>query len=150
MSFSLPKDANGIVYLGNLDSNNNVALPTEQYIAVGNPKIYLPVSTTNPLPGSKYGNTIGNQTSLSVAAATNILTSSYSAASCQESTLMLMTDTVGTLSLLVDGVSGLLNNGVTLATGQWYTFKIPLASGSTYNIQFSVGATLQIKWVAGI
>lgn len=36
--------------INSIDSQGYIAVPTEQYIAVGNPKIYLPVSAANPLP----------------------------------------------------------------------------------------------------
>ncbi|TGE35863.1 hypothetical protein E4K67_22355 [Desulfosporosinus fructosivorans] len=42
----------GIPYIGNLDSEGNLAIPTEQYILKAG--IYLPVSATNPLPTSLF------------------------------------------------------------------------------------------------
>jgi hypothetical protein len=96
------------------------------------------------------GSLIKKGTALSVTANTDILGTTYTAASNMSSTLMIMTDTVGTLSLKVDGVLGLLNSGSSLDTGKWYAFDVPIINASTYNLQFSVGATMQIKWIGGI
>jgi hypothetical protein len=49
-----------IPYLANRDSNNNPAVPTEQYVKVNN--IYLPVSATNPLPTQLTGSKVSGPT----------------------------------------------------------------------------------------
>jgi len=84
-----------------------------------------------------------------VVANTNIDTD-YTAPSFQKSTLMVMTNTTGVLSLIADVVSGSLNSGTSLNSNQWYSFEVPLMSGSVYNLQFSAGATMQVKWLGGV
>ena len=47
MKLPIPTNS-GIPYIGNLDAEGNLALPTEQYILSGG--VYVPVSVANPLP----------------------------------------------------------------------------------------------------
>lgn len=103
------------------------------------------VSTTTSLSGSLAK----NHTDVSVTADTDIITDYTATANCN-STLMVMTDTGGVLSLEVDAKMGELNGGVALTVNQWYAFDIPLLSGSVYNLQLSANATMQIKWIGGI
>lgn len=90
---------------------------------------------------------VAKLTAQSVTADTDILTSAFTATENRTSLLLVMTNTEGILSLVLDGVSGYLNDGDSLEASKWYAFEIPVTSGSTYNLQFSVDATLQIKWV---
>lgn len=92
------------------------------------------------------GSLANNQTNASVTANTNILTANYTATAYRKSVLQVMTNTAGILSLVVDGVSGTLNSGSALTANAWYEFEISLLSGSTYNLQLSADATMQVKW----
>jgi len=65
--FTLQLDSNGVPYVGNLDTNDKVAVPTEQYIKVGN--FYLPVSNANPLPSAQTNAPLSAVTTLQNAAA---------------------------------------------------------------------------------
>jgi len=93
------------------------------------------------------GSLVANETNKAVMANTNILAADYTADGNKSSLLMVLTDTSSVLSLLVDGVSGTLNSGIALDAGKWYAFEIPITYQSTYNLQSSVSATMQIKWV---
>jgi len=95
------------------------------------------------------GTLINNQTSKAVTASTNILTANYTSLNYQQSTLMVSTSTTGILSLAVDGVLSTLNSGVALDINKWYAFDVLLLKDSTYNLQLSVDATMQIKWAGG-
>jgi hypothetical protein len=97
-------------------------------------------------PVSVVGSLANNQTDASVTANTDILTEDYTATSYNKSVLQVMTDTAGVLSLIVDDVSGTLNSGSALTANAWYEFEVSLLSGSTYNLQLSVNATMQVKW----
>ena len=98
---------------------------------------------------SIQGNLINNQTNKAVTASTNILASNYTALNYQQSTLMVSTSATGILSLAVDGVLSTLNSGVALDINKWYAFDVLLLKDSIYNLQLSVDATMQIKWVGG-
>lgn len=52
MKLPIPTNS-GIPYVGNLDAEGNLAIPTEQYILSGG--LYLPVSAVNPLPSTGVG-----------------------------------------------------------------------------------------------
>ena len=106
---------------------------------------------TDGNPGSMKltGSLICKETNKVVAVATDIL-NDYTATINTNSTLMVMTNTVGILSLEVDAVLGSLNSAVALDTGKWYAFDIPITATSVYNLQFSAIATMQIKWIGGI
>ena len=104
------------------------------------------VANGNPVPTTIVGSLANNQTNKAVTANTNILTSNYTSTKYSKSVLQVMTGTAGILSLVVDGVSGTLNSGLALTASAWYEFEISLLSGSTYNLQLSVGATMQEKW----
>lgn len=93
------------------------------------------------------GSLVAKETNKAVTANTNILAADYTADGNKSSLLMVLTDTSSVLSLLVDGVSGTLNSGIALDAGKWYAFEIPITYQSTYNLQSSVSATMQIKWV---
>lgn len=95
------------------------------------------------------GSTLAKETNKAVTAATDILTD-YTAPSNANSVLMVLTNTAGVLSLEVDAVLGSLNGGNPLDIGKWYAFEIPLTATSIYNLQFSVNATMQIKWIGGV
>lgn len=96
------------------------------------------------------GSIVSTLTDEVVVAATNIIDSDYTAPSSSRSQLMVSTDTGGILSLLVDGKASYLNSGAALSVGLWYAFEIPLVLNSTYNLQFSAGATMQVKWIVGV
>jgi len=104
------------------------------------------VSAVNPVPTSIVGSLANNQTNKVTLANTNILAVNYTSTAYSKSILQVMTNTAGVLSLVVDGVSGTLNSGLALVANAWYEFDISLLSGSTYNLQLSVGATMQVKW----
>jgi hypothetical protein len=104
-------------------------------------------SKDNPVAVEVSGSLVAKETNKVVTAATNILASDYTATKNGSMQLMVQTDTAGVLSLIVDGVSGKMNAGASLATGVLYAFEIPMTAESTYNLQLSVGATMQIKWV---
>ena len=80
---------------------------------------------------SIIGSLTNNQTNKAVTANTNILASNYSPTSYQKSVMTVMTNTTGVLSLVIDGVAGAINSGVALNASQWYSFEIPLMTGST-------------------
>ncbi|MDP4158136.1 MAG: hypothetical protein Q8911_00020 [Bacillota bacterium] len=92
------------------------------------------------------GSLANNQTNAVVIANTNIFTANYTASRYSKSVLQVTTNTSGVLSLVVDGAAGTLNSGIALTANAWYEFEISLLSGSTYNLQLSVGAIMQIKW----
>jgi|GEM_PF-5232732 len=94
------------------------------------------------------GSILQNETNKVVVANTDILTD-YTATKTIQTTLMVETATGGILSLEVDGVLASLNGGSALDTGKWYAFDIPILAASVYNLKFSVGATMQIKWIGG-
>jgi len=95
------------------------------------------------------GSLISKETNKAVTANTDILTD-YTATVNMTSTLMVLTNTSGILSLEVDSVLGSMNGGIALDTGKWYAFDIPITNTSVYNLKFSVNATMQIKWIGGI
>lgn len=101
----------------------------------------------NPGVVTVNGSLVANETNKAVTANTNILAANYTADGNKSSLLMVLTNTPNVLSLLVDGVSGTLNSGIALDAGKWYAFEIPITYQSTYNLQSSVSATMQIKWV---
>ena len=92
------------------------------------------------------GSLAKNETNKVVTANANIWTENYTVDKYSKSVLQVMADTAGVLSLVIDGVAGTLNSGSTLTANAWYEFDISLLSGSTYNLQLSVGATMQVKW----
>ncbi len=94
------------------------------------------------------GSILGKETNKAVTANTDILTD-YNASKTIQTTLMVATNTSGILKLEVDGSLNELNGGVALATGKWYAFDIPVLAESVYNLQFTVNATMQIKWIGG-
>ena len=114
-------------------------------ITVGNGDIYR----INETYSSNVSNLVSNQTNKAVTASTNILAANYTALNYQQSTLMVSTSATGILSLAVDGVLSTLNSGVALDINKWYAFDVLLLTGSTYNLQLSVDATMQVKWVGG-
>jgi len=128
----------------------NITLGTNSATPVIDPN--APGSINANLKGIlKYtiGTLINNQTNKAVIASTNILTANYTAINYQQSTLMVSTSATGILSLAVDGVLSTLNSGVALDINKWYAFDVLLLKDSTYNLQLSVDATMQIKWVGG-
>lgn len=139
-------DPGGVPYLANSDTSGNLAVPVENYILSGG--LYVPVSSSNPLPTNIVGSLANNQTNKSVTASTNILATNYTPSTYQKSVLTVMTNTTGVLNLVIDGVAGAMNSGVALNANQWYSFEVPLMSTSTYNLQLSVSAIMQIKWEA--
>ena len=106
-------------------------------------------TTGKAAPVSITGSLANNQTNKVTLADTDLLTD-YTPTKYEKSTLMVMTNTSGVLNLEVDAIMGSLNGGVALDAGKWYAFDIPLMSGSVYNLQISVGATVQIKWLGGV
>jgi len=106
----------------------------------------IEVDADGNLKTSIAGSLANNQTNKVATANTNILAANYTSAKYSKSVLQVMTNTAGVLSLVVDGISGTLNSGSTLVAGAWYEFDISLLSESTYNLQLSVGATMQVKW----
>lgn len=94
------------------------------------------------------GSIITKQTNKAVIANTDII-SDFTASGSGASTLMVLTNTSGVLNLEVDSVMGSMNGGTALDAGKWYAFDVPMTDASVYNLQFSVNATLQIKWVGG-
>jgi hypothetical protein len=94
------------------------------------------------------GSIVTTETDKAVTADTDIL-ADYTATKTTQTTLMVATNTSGILKLEVDGSLNSLNGGVALENGKWYAFDIPVLAESVYNLQFSVNATLQIKWIGG-
>jgi len=95
------------------------------------------------------GSTVANETSKAVTANVDIL-ADYTSTKTMSTTLMVETGTGGVLSLVVDGVLASLNGGVVLDADKWYAFDVPMLTASVYNLRFSTGATMQIKWIGGI
>lgn len=95
------------------------------------------------------GSLVLNETNKVTTANTDILTN-YTSIVNTNSVLMVLTNTAGVLSLEVDGILGTLNSGTALDAGKWYAFDVLMTEGSVYNLQFSVNATMQIKWIGGI
>jgi hypothetical protein len=93
------------------------------------------------------GNLVAAETNKAVTADTDILTTAYTATKTGISALLVSVASVGVLSLVVNGVSAEINDGVSLDAGKWYEFEVLMAAGSTYNLQYSVSNTLQIQWV---
>jgi len=100
-------------------------------------------------PVQLAGSIICKETNKVVAVATDILTD-YTATQNMNSTLMVLTNVAGILSLEVDAVLGSMNEGVSLDSGKWYAFDVPITNTSVYNLQFSAIATMQIKWIGGV
>lgn len=90
------------------------------------------------------GDLITKKTNVSVTANTNILDSDYTANNNKPSLLMVATNTAGNISLLVDGLAAILG---ALEAEKWYVFEIPLTENSTYNLQLSQTAVMQINWI---
>jgi len=106
-------------------------------------------SVENAVPAKIVGSLAKRGKNIAVLANTDIF-ADYTPAVYQKSTLMVQTNTTGVLSLEVDGVMGKLNGGIALEAGNLYAFDILLVAGIAYNLQLSVGATVQINWVGGI
>lgn len=102
----------------------------------------LAMATSSAIVGSLAN----NQTNKSAIANTNILTSNYTPSAYQNSKLVVGASASGVLSIVIDGVALTLNSGVVLVAGAAYSFDIPLLAGSTYNLKYSVNATMQVKW----
>jgi len=94
------------------------------------------------------GSILGDETDKAVTTNTDILTD-YNATKTMQTTLMVATNTSGIIKLEVDGSLNSLNGGISLDSGKWYAFDIPVLADSVYNLQFSVNTTLQIKWIGG-
>ena len=94
------------------------------------------------------GSNVADETDKAATANTDILFD-ITATKTEMTTLMVATNTGGVLKLEVDGSLNSLNGGVALNANQWYAFDIPILAASVYNLQFSVNATLQIKWIGG-
>jgi len=94
------------------------------------------------------GSNIANETSKAVTANVDIL-ADYTSTKTMSTTLMVESNAGGILKLEVDGVLASLNGGTALDAGKWYAFDIPILATSVYNLQFTVEATLQIKWIGG-
>jgi len=92
------------------------------------------------------GSLAKKETNKVVTANTDIWTEDYTADKYSKSVLQVATDIAGVLSLVVDDVSSTINSGSPLVANAWYEFEVSLLSGSTYNLQLSVGATMQVKW----
>lgn len=103
---------------------------------------------TDALPVQLSGSILADETDKAATANTDILTD-ITATKTEMTTLMVATNTTGILKLEVDGSLNSLNGGVSLDTGKWYAFDIPILAASVYNLQLSVGATMQIKWIGG-
>ena len=102
------------------------------------------------LPVTLSAGIVANLTSAASTANTNIMGSNFTGAATQMSELAFNASVAGVLSVMIDGVAWVLNNGNALVAGNGYTFDVPILSGSTYNLQLSVAATVQVKWVAGV
>lgn len=94
------------------------------------------------------GSILADETDKAATANTDILTD-ITATKTEMTTLMVATNTGGTLKLEVDGSLNSLNGGVALDAGKWYAFDIPILAASVYNLQLSASATMQIKWIGG-
>ena len=95
------------------------------------------------------GSNIANVTGAAHTDANTDAISDYTATNTMQSTLMVESNAGGILKLEVDGVLASLNGGTALDAGKWYAFDIPILATSVYNLQFTVEATLQIKWIGG-
>lgn len=95
------------------------------------------------------GSNVADETDKAATANTDILTD-ITATKTEMTTLMVATGTGGILSLKVDAKLASLNGGVALNANQWYAFDIPMLAAAVYNLQLSVNATIQIKWIGGI
>jgi len=105
----------------------------------------LLINTDGSINVKESGSLANNQTNKSITSNTNIL-SDFIPTKFSDSVLQVMSNTTGTLSLVIDGVSGFLNSGLNIEANSWYSFEISLLTGLTYNLQFSTNAVLQVKW----
>jgi len=92
------------------------------------------------------GSLAKKETNKAVTANTNIWTEDYIPTAYQDSRLIVGASVSGVLSIVIDGVALTLNSGEPLLANSAYTFDPPLHAGSTYNLQYSVNATMQVKW----
>lgn len=92
------------------------------------------------------GNIIVNETDKVVTENTNILTN-YIPTKTGNSVLMIASNSAGILKLSVDNLVQNLNGGSIVLIDTWYAFEFPMLTGGIYNLQFSVNATMQIKWI---
>lgn len=108
--------------------------------------IYNALIVDKDVDVSLAGNLINHSKNLVVTANTNILAENHTPAKTQKSILMVLTNTAGVLSLLVDGVAGVLNSGNPVPANQWWACEIPLIANVPYNLQLSSAATIQLNW----
>lgn len=111
-------------------------------------KIDAIIDGSAPAVTQLSGSIIADETDKAATANTDILTDII-ATKTEMTTLMVATNTGGILNLEVDGSLNSLNGGVALTAGQWYAFDIPVLAASVYNLQITVDATMQIKWMGG-
>jgi len=125
-----------VVIVGNQGMNTNV-INTPNVNVVNTPSVNV-----NQLTPSAVATGAG----ISVTANTNILSSSYAPPAVGKLRVTFAGSASGILSLVI--VSGTtshvysLNAGNTLNSNAIYTFEIPVSPSYTYNIQYSVAATV--------
>ena len=81
-----------------------------------------------------------------VTANTNIFATNYTSDRYSKSTIQIKTNAVGILSAVINDEVSMFNSGIALNANCLYEFDLSLLSGLTYNLQFSVNATVQINW----
>ena len=107
---------------------------------------YQKYNSDGSAPVVVVGSLAKKETNKVVTANTNIWTENYTPATYHNSKLVVGTSVSGVLTVIIDGVALTLNSGIALDAGAAYTFDVPLMAMSTYNLQLSVNATVQIKW----
>ena len=98
--------------------------------------------------------TVGTGAGVSASANTNILSSNYTPPQLGKIRVTFASSASGTLSIVI--VSGstsyvfALNSGNALNANAIYTFEIPVSPSYSYNIQYSVSATVfyQIDFIS--
>ena len=81
---------------------------------------------------------------VSATANTNILSSNLTFNSTGRVIVQVVPQASGTLSVIIDGISGTAYNGQSLTAGAWFEFEIYVRSGSTLNFQYSTSTTISI------
>jgi len=81
---------------------------------------------------------------VSASANSNILSSNLTFDSTGRVIVLFVANASGTLTVVIDGISGTANNGNSISSGAWFEFEIYVHPGATLNFQYSTSATVSI------
>jgi len=81
---------------------------------------------------------------VSATANENILSSNLTFGSTGRVIVQVVAQASGTLSVIIDGISGTAYNGQSLTAGAWIEFEFYVRPGSTVNFQYSESTTISI------